>query len=80
MPKQCENCQGRGLVGQGDRPFDMQGHITTCPKCTGTGKVEEDGSAHLNEEAAAPVAVDNSVDGAEPAKKPSILERVLHLG
>lgn len=37
----CEKCAGDGLIGNGPNPHLKEGHITTCPDCNGTGKVEE---------------------------------------
>lgn len=37
----CTNCNGEGLVGQGDNPALKQGRIDTCSVCNGTGKVGE---------------------------------------
>lgn len=35
----CKNCNGDGQVGNGDKPWLKQGHLHTCEKCQGTGKV-----------------------------------------
>lgn len=37
----CEKCVGKGLIGTGHQPWAMQGHITTCPDCTGTGVIAD---------------------------------------
>lgn len=62
MPQKCTNCNGNGLVGNGDKPWLMQGSIKTCPVCTGTGKVNEDGTAYLNKEQAATPQEEAPVD------------------
>ncbi len=38
---ECDNCKGKGLVGNGETPWMMQGAIETCKACTGTGLVPE---------------------------------------
>ena len=35
----CPVCVGKGLIGSGERPFEMAGVVKTCPNCTGSGKV-----------------------------------------
>ena len=37
----CTKCAGKGLVGAGENPAALQGAVSTCPDCKGTGKVEE---------------------------------------
>ena len=37
--KHCLNCQGNGVVGQGDRPWTREGKIETCKLCAGTGHI-----------------------------------------
>lgn len=37
----CQKCQGDGLVGQGDSPWKKEGKVTTCPDCSGTGRLPE---------------------------------------
>ena len=38
---ECSNCKGGGLVGTGEQPWLRLGHLSTCTKCLGTGKVAE---------------------------------------
>ncbi len=35
----CDNCKGDGIVGVGENPHLKEGPQSTCPVCTGTGKV-----------------------------------------
>lgn len=78
----CTNCNGEGLVGQGDQPWLKQGHIQTCGKCDGTGQVDVNAGAAPQEEVPAAEEstqeesttvdnadspkVDGSTDGNEP--------------
>lgn len=38
MSSICEACNGEGIVGNGERPTDKVGRLTTCSVCAGTGK------------------------------------------
>lgn len=52
--ERCKNCDGSGLAGAGDRPWEHQGRTSTCTKCNGTGQVEvEAGEASETTEGAA---------------------------
>lgn len=33
----CSTCAGEGLTGAGPRPWALEGRVTTCPACNGTG-------------------------------------------
>ena len=37
----CPVCVGKGLIGSGERPFELEGVVKTCPNCTGSGTVPE---------------------------------------
>lgn len=52
---ECEKCKGKGLVGNGDQPWLLQGHVITCPVCSGTGKQPEAVAPEAQTETAAPV-------------------------
>ncbi len=80
MPKECEKCIGKGLIGNGDQPHLMQGAITTCPDCKGSGKLNEDGSAwSVLDEAKDPVEEVAPVDNSTVTQKEgaSIVRRIL---
>lgn len=57
----CTNCNGTGLVGQGDEPWMHRGTLETCKKCSGTGKVDETSAEPAPAE-------DASVDNPTPEK------------
>lgn len=38
----CTKCDGKGLTGNGDKPWLMEGHVTTCSECAGTGQVSDE--------------------------------------
>ena len=46
---ECNNCNGKGLVGSGEKPWECQGAVSTCTACTGTGKVPEQINVEVNE-------------------------------
>ena len=46
---ECNNCKGKGLVGNGEKPWECQGAVSTCTACTGTGKVPEQINVEVNE-------------------------------
>lgn len=50
--KDCSNCHGQGLVGQGDSPWLLEGAKETCKMCSGTGKFED--ASPVNESADTP--------------------------
>ena len=35
----CPVCIGKGLIGAGERPLEMEGVVKTCLNCMGSGKV-----------------------------------------
>lgn len=86
----CDNCNGEGIVGQGESPWLKQGHLETCKLCTGTGKIETAdqpaGEGRTPEEAQAAAEADGSAtpttdtaDGGEKkdeADAPSVAEDV----
>ena len=37
MQTKCTNCNGEGIVGNGDKPWLKEGALSTCPVCKGTG-------------------------------------------
>lgn len=37
----CPTCQGKGLVGQGEKGWMQLGQLKTCKSCSGTGKAPE---------------------------------------
>lgn len=53
----CDNCNGEGIVGQGESPWLKQGHLEVCKKCTGTGKIE------VPDEDETPVETPSNEDG-----------------
>lgn len=47
----CTNCNGEGLVGQGDKPWLKQGKLETCTACKGTGKISDEAGEQAPESA-----------------------------
>lgn len=35
----CENCNGKGLVGTGESPKLLEGQLSVCSFCKGTGQI-----------------------------------------
>jgi DnaJ-class molecular chaperone len=82
MNKQCENCLGTGLVGNGDKPWLHEGALSTCPVCNGTGNVDAEHvfTSPQNSQASRTVAVpvDKSVEvPTAPAQPKGIFARAL---
>lgn len=77
--KECDYCRGTGLRGANGTTADHVGHLVTCTKCKGTGKVPEDTEAGGSgpgelEQPAAEEAIHTPTE--EEADKPSILSRM----
>ncbi len=72
----CKNCNGEGIVGNGDQPWLKQGHLHTCEVCAGTGKVSSGQAVEQTpEEKQATEATDTqSQDGEEKKSDESVAE------
>lgn len=78
----CDNCNGEGLVGQGDNPRLKIGRLDRCTVCNGTGKISDvasDDAPAATESQAVDPEIDKTVDNEttnEDTPKPGFFARL----